>query len=70
MGAGAVSPKAPPDRISTCSPRAGTPRLWQGWGAALEPTPLLGEAGQEPREEEEEQLLLLHLGVWELLCQP
>lgn len=36
----------------------------------MEPTPLLGEAGEEPREEEVKQLLCLHLRVWELLCQP
>lgn len=37
----------------------------------MEPTLLRGEAGEEPREEEEEQFFRLHLGVWgELLCQP
>lgn len=37
----------------------------------MEPTLLLGEAEEEPREEEEEQLLCLQLGVGgELLCQP
>lgn len=36
----------------------------------MEPTPLLKKAGEQPGEEEEEQLLRLHLGVWELLCQP
>lgn len=64
----------PPNLLPTGSvppaSQPGTPRLWQGWGAGVEPTPLLGEAGEEPREEEEEQLLCLHLGAWELLCQP
>lgn len=36
----------------------------------MEPTLQLGDTGEQPREEEVEQLLHLHLGVWELLCQP
>lgn len=57
----------PPNLLPTGSVplalQAGTIRLWQGQGTGVEPTPLLGEAREEPREEEEDQPLCLHLGV-------